>query len=210
MPSTRLPLAAMAWRNLRARPGRTLLTLLGIALGVAAVLATDITNRNATNTLDALFKRTLGSAELQVVPSGNKATVGETVLDAVWRVPGVHLAVPILRADTVLPGALAEGELSHTAAGKVEMGLSVEADGIDPALEPRMRVYTLVEGRFPALGAYEVLVPQAFAEENGLALGGTWCCTDRPARRASRLLASWPTKAPPSSTAGTWSFCRST
>lgn len=45
-----------------------MLTLLGIALGVAAVLATDITNRNVANTLDGLFKRTLGSAELQVLP----------------------------------------------------------------------------------------------------------------------------------------------
>ncbi len=167
-----LSLATLAWRTLRTRPGRTLLTLLGIALGVAAVLATDITNRNASSTLDALFKRTLGSAELQVVPSGNTSSVGEAALEIIRNTPGVELAVPVLRADTVLPGTLDEGELSYSAAGKVEMGLSVEANGIDPAIEPRMRVYTLVEGRFPALGEYEALVPQPFAEENGLGLGG--------------------------------------
>ena len=37
----------MALRSMRARPGRTVLTLVGIALGVAVVLATDVTNRNS-------------------------------------------------------------------------------------------------------------------------------------------------------------------
>jgi len=168
---TRLTPAALAWRNLHARPGRTLLTLLGIALGVAAVLATGITNRNVASTLDGLFERTLGSAELQIIPLANETTVEDAVLDIVRRTPGVRLAVPIIRTDTVLPDTLNEGQPVYNAAGQVEMGKSVEVEGIDPALEPEMRVYTLAVGQFPALGRYEALVPQPFAQQNDLALG---------------------------------------
>ena len=167
-----LTLPGMAWRNLYARRGRTLLTLLGIALGVAAVLATDITNRNVANTLDGLFKRTLGSAELQVRPPANETSVKESALDIVRHMPEVQLAVPIIRTDTVLSGRLDEGQPVYDANGQVEMGKSVQVEGIDLALEPEMRVYTLAAGRFPAAGNYEALVPQAFAEQNKLKLGG--------------------------------------
>ncbi len=167
-----LTLISLAWRNLSARPGRTLLTLLGIALGVAAVLATGITNRNVANTLDGLFERTLGSAELQIIPLGNKTTVKEANLEIVRRTPGVHLAVPIIRTNTVLPGSLHAGQPVFNSNGQVEIGKSVEVEGIDPAIEPEMRVYTLVSGRFPTLGQYEALVSQSFADQNDLTLGG--------------------------------------
>ena len=168
----RLSLTSLAWRNMAARPGRTFLTLLGIALGVAAIMATSITNRNVASTLDSLFERTLGGAELQVVPTGSKKVVDEGVLDIVRRTTGVRLAVPIIRTTTVLAGILSEGEPVQNASGQVEMGKGVEVDGIDPTLEPEMRIYTLAEGRFPALGKNEALVPQEFAKQNNLELGG--------------------------------------
>jgi putative ABC transport system permease protein len=166
-----LTLVSLAWRNLQAHPGRTLLTLLGIALGVAAVLGTSITNRNASATLDAMFKRTLGGAELQVVPLGNQTTIKESVLGIVRSAPGVHLAVPVIRTDTVMPGTLGEGQSVYGDSGQVKMGKSVDVEGIDPDLEPEMRVYTLSVGRFPLPGEYEVLVPQSFADQNNLELG---------------------------------------
>ncbi len=167
-----LTLVSLAWRNLQAHPGRTLLTLLGIALGVAAVLATSITNRNASATIDAMFKRSLGGAELQVVPLGNKTSIKESVLGMVRNAPGVGLAVPLIRTDTVMPGTLGEGQAVYGAGGQVKMGKTVEVDGIDPALEPEMRVYTLAAGRLPLLGEYEALVPQSFADQNDMELGG--------------------------------------
>jgi putative ABC transport system permease protein len=169
---SRLALAAMAWHNLCARPGRTLLTLLGIALGVAAVMATGITNRNVAKTLNGMFERSLGSAELQVIPLANKTTVGEAALDVVQRMPEVRLAAPVFRTETVLPGTLGEDQPVQTAAGNIEIGKSVQVEGIDLKLDPEMRIYTLAAGRLPASGKYEVLVPQSFADQNDLALGG--------------------------------------
>jgi putative ABC transport system permease protein len=170
--TSRLTLAALAWRNIRARPARTFLTLLGIALGVAAILATDITNRNVSTTLDGLFARALGGAELQIVPLPDETTVAESILDSSRRVAGVQLAVPIDRTVTVLAGALGADQPVQDANGRVEMGKSVQIEGIDPELEPEIRVYTLTMGRFPKAGAYEALVPQAFADKNDLKLGG--------------------------------------
>lgn len=167
-----LTLTAMAWRNLRIRPGRTLLTLLGIALGVAAILATSITNRNVASTLDKLFQRALGSAELQLMPPGGKDTLSEGVLDDARRVAGVRLAVPALRTFTVLPGSVEENRTVSNASGQIEVGQSVQVEGIDLQLEPQMRIYTLAAGRFPQAGRYEVLVPQAFAGDNDLELDG--------------------------------------
>jgi len=161
----------MAWRALRARPARMLLTLVGIALGVAAVLATNIANRSTSVLLDRLFARTLGNAELQISPSGKSATISKAVLEAVVREPGVRLAVPLLRARTVLPGTLGEGQMSYTSAGTAELGLSVEVVGIDPAIESLMRVYTLIEGSFPQPKEYAALVPRTFAAQNELATG---------------------------------------
>ena len=188
----------MAWRNLRARPARTLLTLLGIALGVAAILATSITNRHASNTLDALFRRTLGSAELEVMPLGNKTTVSQSVLDEVRRSPAVRLAVPLLRADTVLPGTLGKGQVSTTDNGLPEMGKTVQVVGIDPALEPQMRVYTLAAGRFPEPGQYEALVTAALCRRKRPGAGARRVAL-RPGghRRAADHRASWSTKARP-------------
>jgi len=171
-PHRRIVLASMAWRNLRARPRRTALTLLGIALGVAAVLATGIVNRNVATTLDGLFQRSLGSAELQITPLANESAIEASALGTVQRTPGVRLAVPIIRTDTVLSGTLGEGQEIANANGQIQMGRSLQVEGIDLALDPEMRVYTLTDGRLPESGEYGTLVPQAFADKNDLALGG--------------------------------------
>ena len=166
-----LTLASLAWRNLHTRPGRTLLTLLGIAMGVAAILATDITNRNVAATLDGLFARALGSAELEITPLANEDTIDEAVLGVVQRFPGVQLTVPTVRTITVLPGMLDKGQPVQNANGQVALGKSVEIDGIDLALEPKIRNYMIITGRFPEAGKYEALIPQLFAEQNDLRVG---------------------------------------
>jgi len=60
----------MALRNMRSRLTRSFLTVLGISLGVAVVLAIDITNESTLNSLAGMFERAVGRSELQVVPIG--------------------------------------------------------------------------------------------------------------------------------------------
>lgn len=54
-------------RSLRARPMRLLLSTFGIVLGVATILAINITNRTALEAVTRLFQDTSGKASLSVV-----------------------------------------------------------------------------------------------------------------------------------------------
>ena len=167
----RLLLFGMALRNLRARPGRTCLTLLGITLGVAAVLATSITNRNATNTLSALFKRSVGNAELEIIPLAEKNNLEEKTLKFVSNQPGVAIAVPSVQTTTIFSGIKNESQSAINASGIIDLKKSVIVEGIDPALDPLMRIYTLVSGDFLKFGEDKILITEAFAEQNELAIG---------------------------------------
>jgi putative ABC transport system permease protein len=167
----RLLLFGLALRNLRVRPGRTCLTLLGITLGVAAVLATSITNRNATNTLAALFERTVGNAELEIIPKADETTLAEMTLNKVKQQAGVELAVASVQTSTIFSGSADEGQSAINASGIIDLNKSVMVEGIDPVLDPQMRIYTLISGAFPKLGEYKVLITETFAAQNELNLG---------------------------------------
>jgi len=168
-----LSLTTLAWRNLFTRPRRTLLTIIGIALGVAAVLSTSITNRNVSKTIENLFIRTVGAADLKIFPIGEETLMDDFILEVVQRNQDISLAVPIIRTITVLPGSIPEGESVHNASGFVEMGKSIQIEGIDPLLDPEMRVYILHEGKLPQLGKYEIAISQTFAENQELSIGET-------------------------------------
>ncbi|MFN2302754.1 MAG: ABC transporter permease, partial [Anaerolineales bacterium] len=167
----RFLLFGLALRNLRVRPGRTCLTLLGITLGVAAVLATSITNRNASNTLNALFERTLGNAELEIIPKAEKTTLTENILKSVRNFPEVQLAVPSIQTTTIFSGEAEDSQSAINASGIIDLNKNVLVEGIDPNLDPKMRIYSLISGEFPRLGEYKALISDAFAHQNELGLG---------------------------------------
>ena len=65
----------LALRNMRTRLGRTLLTLMGIVLGVAVVLAVQITNDSTLASIRRVFDRAAGQANLLVVPTNQAGEV---------------------------------------------------------------------------------------------------------------------------------------
>src|SRR6185436_16978864 len=86
----------LAWAHVRAGYGRMILTTIAIALGVAFVVSTTLTNdailRSFVDVIDALA----GMANLSIT-AGEDLTFPEDVLDQVEKVPGVALAVPLVR-----------------------------------------------------------------------------------------------------------------
>lgn len=86
------------------RAGRTLfvLTLLGVALGVASVLSIQILNRNALGAFEGSVKAVSGEADLSVLPRG--PALRETILPQVLGEPGVEAAWPLYRIDVALAG----------------------------------------------------------------------------------------------------------
>jgi putative ABC transport system permease protein len=73
---------------------RTLLTILGISLGVAVFFAVRTANLTLLSSLSTTIEKLAGKATLQVV--GNEGGFPESVWDTVRDTPGVHVAQPVI------------------------------------------------------------------------------------------------------------------
>jgi len=82
--------------------GRTLLSLLGIALGVALGFAVLLINRAAVNELAAGVRTLAGQADLEV--RGGRAGFPEALYAQLARLPGVAVASPVLEAEAGIAG----------------------------------------------------------------------------------------------------------
>jgi len=90
--------------QVRAGPMLFLLAVLGVALGVAAVLSIQILNQNALGAFAGSVEAVSGGAALSVVGSGPE--LPEQILPRVLAERGVQAAVPLYRIDVALPPAL--------------------------------------------------------------------------------------------------------
>ena len=95
-----------ALRNMRQRLGRTLLTGLGISLGVAVVLAIQITNQSTLDSINEVFNKAAGEANLLVTNNSMLAGTGESLPEEITArmqaVEAVEIAAPSLKAQTLL------------------------------------------------------------------------------------------------------------
>ncbi|MGQ0603272.1 MAG: SpoIIE family protein phosphatase [Anaerolineales bacterium] len=147
----------LAFRNLRARLGRTLFTAFAIALGVALIfagrivsVATDEVNRQAR------LNRIAG-ADLEVSHS-TRVNFGARVASVLTAHPEVEVTAPLLRAR----------------ADESDLALL----GVD--VVQTLRPYELVTGAFfTAPNADEILLPLGWAVQNGLGVGDTLPLTMR-------------------------------
>jgi len=162
----------MAMRSLLARPSRTLLTAFGIILGVSVVVAVSITNHSTLTSLNAVFGEVSGNCDLMVMSS---TVDGEGFAEeARWRVaslPGVKTAAPSIHAHAVLAGGTSERELEADILGSIEQYLMLY--GVDPRIDPEVRVYKMVEGEWlhDDPGLYEVVLVNDLADEEEIKLG---------------------------------------
>jgi putative ABC transport system permease protein len=92
------------WISLRhfwEEPGRTLLTLLGVALGVAVFLAIRLANASALASFSATVDAVAGRANLQIV--GGSGGFDERLFLKVRQAPGVQAAAPIVQIAAPAP-----------------------------------------------------------------------------------------------------------
>jgi putative ABC transport system permease protein len=154
-------LSLLAWRGLSARPLRTALTAIGVALGVAVVTGTLIANQAASDSVRRAAQQLLGNADLRV-RAFDDAGLTPRAVGQLRRLPGVSASAPV-----------AERRLTvSTLPGPHEQVFNLLVVGIDPADEPSVRSYPLLGGRFLAPNASdEVLVNAFWARDHGLAIG---------------------------------------
>jgi len=154
-------LAALASRGLSARPVRTALTVLGVALGVALVTGTLIANEAAAASVRRAATELYGRADLRI-RSFNEGGFSPQAIIALRGIPGVM-------------GAAAVGERRltiSTAPGPNEQVFTLLVLGVDPADEVLVRAHDLSSGIYlSSRSPGDALVNAIWATEHGLAVG---------------------------------------
>jgi len=167
---TRAP--SLAFRSLRARPIRTLLTTAAVVLGVAVILAISITNLSTIRSITTLFTEASGKAHL-VVRSSNISDPGfaEGILGRIATLPGIKAAVPTLQVQALQADEVAPMEIGVSFFGAVGGGITIY--GIDSTVDTEARDYKIVEGRFLSTDpeAQEIVLVKDYADDKKLKVG---------------------------------------
>jgi putative ABC transport system permease protein len=162
-----------AFRNMWSRKSRTLLTIIGIVLGVAVVLAIAVTNESTLASIRLIFDEASGRAHLVVT---SNSVVGDPfdggALLRVVQTPGVRQAVPTVSHKTLLAADADEWGLAFSVTGASSAN-DLLIFGVDPALDRAVRDYELVAGSFlpEDRDAYVALLVQDYADDKGLTVG---------------------------------------
>jgi len=154
-------LATLAWRGLFARPLRTALAVIGIALGVAVVTATIVTSAAADAALRSATADLLGTADVRLRAFAETGFTPRTV-QALRGFPDVDAVAPVSERRLV----------AYTAPGEAEGVFSLLVLGIDPDADAAIREPRLVDGvPLSPDSPTDALVAASWALRNGLDLG---------------------------------------
>jgi putative ABC transport system permease protein len=161
-------------RSLRTHPLRTMLSAFGIILGVAGLLAIQITNQTALASLSELFEGTAGKTDLIITRAGTSGEgFSERIINRIADDPNVDAAVPSLQIPTTLAVGVPELGTPLSLFGFDTGGFILY--GIDPVVDPIVRDYTITQGIFLSSekDAQEIVLVEDFAEDNDLKVGKT-------------------------------------
>lgn len=154
-------LATIAWRGLLARPLRTALAIVGVALGVAVVAATIITSAASDAALRSATVDLLGAADVRLRAFADSGFTPRAV-QSVRAIPEVRTAAPVSERRLIV----------HTAPGDDEQVFSLVTIGIDPEFDARVREPRLAAGvPLSTDSPTDALVAASWAARHGLDLG---------------------------------------
>lgn len=146
-------------RALLSRPGRTILTLLSIVIGVTSVVSVTIVADTTREAYKTMFATVKGRASLEVRAS-NSGPFSAEIVDKIAAVRGVTAAVPTVKKDSAT--TIGEGDESTR--------VRLQVLGVDPEKDHLIRDLEVVEGRFVKSGD-EVMLEADFATQMGLKVG---------------------------------------
>jgi putative ABC transport system permease protein len=166
-------LSALSFRNLWARKARSLLTMGGIVLGVALILAVSVATHSAEVSVRKLFEEAAGRAHL-VVTSDSPAEGGfsEQALRRVQDTPGVAAAAPLVQTATLLAE---DADQVSLVSFITEFSIGLSLYGVDPDLDSQVHTVRIVEGRFLDSRVDKdkqvIILTRDYAQEKGFAVG---------------------------------------
>lgn len=174
----------VARRSLLSRPGRTLFSLLGIALGIATVVGVFTLDHNTVEGLKLRFVSDW-SADLEV---SAHADVPDPRAE-LNQVPGVAASTAFFQQEAVLRRADAEPAARGGRGGRGQGGPELRAPvlAVEAATLGRLDAYEILSGRAidPDAAGIELLVGERVATELGLSAGDALLLS-RPVRSARR------------------------
>ena len=150
-------------RNLRARAQRTLLTAIGIVLGVGIIFGVITLSDTMSSTFRVLYSRAFGAADITITTAGGSGTLEEGVVEKVRGYEGVESAAPRLS----LPASLI---LERKQANGLPEVQSMRLFGVEPESAALATGFDLTQGRFPESGK-EITLDGGSAESAGLEIG---------------------------------------
>ena len=154
-------LGDLAWRGLAARPLRTVLTIAGVALGVAILAATLTAGQATTEAVRRAAQELYGSAELRIRAFDADGFTPRSIT-ALRQVPGVLNAAAVAEKRGVVSTTPSENDRTF----------SMLLIGVDAADEQRLRGQSLTDGTFLDPAQPEgVLVNAGWARANGFGVG---------------------------------------
>ena len=158
-------------RAVQRRPLRTILSMLGIMIGVAGILALGITNEAALGSIAELFAESSGKTDLMITSASGNEALSSGDLRTVVNLNNVQIALPIVTTQTALADEAVQEGISLSFFGFDSGGLQLQ--GVDPNLEPYAREYKITQGQFlgPNLDAYEVVLVETFASDEEIEVG---------------------------------------
>ncbi len=160
----------LAFRNLLRHKWRSLATIIGVALGIAAILATLSVGDNVRNNIAEALEAAAGKADLLITPGaqGRAYFDIDELFDKVQTTPGVTKVYPVLneRAEPLRDVQTASDSLIPG----VDSGFQISGRVTDVAEDLPVR---LLEGILPAPGSNGIVVASGFAKGRGITLGET-------------------------------------
>jgi putative ABC transport system permease protein len=150
----------LAWRTLGARPLRTVLTILGVALGVAVLSASLTMGAGLDAAIDRTVRDVVGSADLRVSAFLEHGLTDGTV-GVIASTPGVAVVAPTVERRTYL-----EPVLGQSVAGAVTI------IGIDPVPYGKLHPLELVTGEpLARTDETSAIITQSLATSDGFRIG---------------------------------------
>jgi putative ABC transport system permease protein len=157
-------LRSLAIRSLAARRGRTGLSIIGIALGIAVLYASLATDAGISASIDRTVRALVGRADLRVEACGPTGLSADS-LAAIEAAPGVAVAAPGLERRTYLVPAADAPDAAPP---------PVTALGVDPAREAAVRDLVIEAGTpLGSPDALQALISRTLATANGTSVGGS-------------------------------------
>ncbi len=136
----------MAWREIRQRPGRSLLTMLSIVIGVASVVAVSLATNSTRQAFDKMFETIAGRAAFEVTAAAG-GVFDSQIVETLSNIAGVAVAAPVVQRPMMM-----------TFDGRRTKLMSL---GVDPVKDKLVHKYEIVEG-------------QSMLESNGIYLDATF------------------------------------